>query len=138
MLHMEFDDKIDYGGEAVAFNVRDVAVKNKYYRRGVWTGKYLQMTVMDIPPNSDVGLEKHDDTEQLLMVMQGVGTVYMGESEDSVKKLGVATPDYVIIVPAGTYHNVMNNSLRPLKLMSIYAPPHHKKGVIQRTKQDAE
>lgn len=134
---MDFDDKVDYGLEAVAFNLKEVAVRNKFYRRAVWTGEDMQLTVMDIPPKGDIGLEKHDDVEQMLFVYEGVGTVYMGESEDKVSRLGEATPGYVVIVPKGTYHNIVNNHRSSLKLASIYAPPHHKKGAIHKTKEEA-
>lgn len=41
-----------------------------------------------------------------------------------------------IFVPAGTWHNIINVGNSPLKLSSIYAPPHHPKGTIHRTKSD--
>jgi mannose-6-phosphate isomerase-like protein (cupin superfamily) len=45
--------------------------------------------------------------------------------------------DYAIFVPAGTWHNLINTGNRPLKLYSIYAPPNHPHGTVQRTKADA-
>ena len=44
----------------------------------------------------------------------------------------------VIFVPAGTWHNVINAGNTPLKLYSIYAPPHHPRGTIHRTKEEAQ
>jgi mannose-6-phosphate isomerase-like protein (cupin superfamily) len=39
----------------------------------------------------------------------------------------------------GAEHNVINTSqTEPLKLYTIYTPPHHKDGVIRKTKADAE
>ena len=39
-----------------------------------------------------------------------------------------------IFVPAGTWHNLINVGNVPIKLYSIYAPPNHPKGIVQRTK----
>ncbi|MES2668711.1 MAG: cupin domain-containing protein, partial [Patescibacteria group bacterium] len=46
--------------------------------------------------------------------------------------------DSVVIIPAGTKHNIVNTGEEPLKLYSIYATPHHKDNVIHKTKADAE
>ena len=45
---------------------------------------------------------------------------------------------YMAFVPAGTWHNVRNGGRCPLKLSSVYAPPHHPWGTVQHTKEDAE
>ncbi|MDY2700241.1 MAG: cupin domain-containing protein, partial [Lachnospiraceae bacterium] len=41
-------------------------------------------------------------------------------------------------VPAGTWHNIVNAGRIPLRLTSIYAPPHHPRGTIHRTKEEAQ
>ena len=41
------------------------------------------------------------------------------------------------MVPAGTWHNVINTGNTPLKLYSIYAPPNHPFGTVHVTKADA-
>lgn len=44
----------------------------------------------------------------------------------------------VIIVPAGAKHNIINvDNITALKMYTIYAPPHHKDGIIRPTKEDA-
>ena len=44
-----------------------------------------------------------------------------------------------VIVPAGTYHNVINNSkTKTLKLYTLYSPPNHPDGTIHKTKEEAE
>ena len=42
------------------------------------------------------------------------------------------------MIPAGKWHNIINIGKEPLKLYSIYAPPHHPKGTVQKTKSDKE
>ncbi|MBI4011530.1 MAG: cupin domain-containing protein [Candidatus Rokubacteria bacterium] len=44
-----------------------------------------------------------------------------------------------VVVPAGTYHNVINVSkTMPLKLYTIYTPPNHPDGAVHKTKAEAE
>jgi mannose-6-phosphate isomerase-like protein (cupin superfamily) len=43
-----------------------------------------------------------------------------------------------VVVPAGTWHNVINTSkTRVLKLYTLYSPPNHPDGTIHKTKADA-
>ncbi|MGB9707095.1 MAG: cupin domain-containing protein, partial [Microgenomates group bacterium] len=43
-----------------------------------------------------------------------------------------------VVVPAGAQHNVINTGSEPLKLYTIYAPPHHRYDVVRATKQEAD
>jgi mannose-6-phosphate isomerase-like protein (cupin superfamily) len=44
-----------------------------------------------------------------------------------------------VVVPAGTYHNVINTSKTlELKLYTIYSPPNHPDGTVHKTKAEAE
>ena len=44
-----------------------------------------------------------------------------------------------VLVPAGTYHNVVNTSkTEMLKLYTIYSPPNHPDGTVHKTKAEAE
>ena len=45
----------------------------------------------------------------------------------------------MIIVPAGSKHNVINtDAVKELKMYTIYAVPQHKDGIIRATKKDAQ
>ncbi|HEY0979509.1 MAG TPA: cupin domain-containing protein, partial [Candidatus Paceibacterota bacterium] len=46
--------------------------------------------------------------------------------------------DMVVVIPAGTTHNIINTGDDALKLYSIYATPHHEDGTVHATKADAE
>jgi mannose-6-phosphate isomerase-like protein (cupin superfamily) len=52
-------------------------------------------------------------------------------------QVGVSDDD-AVLVPAGTWHNLINTGGAPLKLYSIYAPPQHPKSTVHETKADAE
>ena len=96
------------------------------------------MTLMCIPVCASVGLEIHEDTDQILKVEQGMALVKMGKNKCELDfQQEVCTGD-TIFVPAGTWHNIMNTGWTPLKLSVLYAPPHHPSGTIHCTKEDAE
>lgn len=114
------------------------SLRNQNFRTVVWTGSQLQLTVMCIPVCGEIGLEIHPDTDQLIRVEDGQALVRMGKDrEASAFQRRIGTGD-AVLVPCGTWHNVINTGNRPLKLSSLYAPPHHPKGTIHRTKADAE
>lgn len=44
-----------------------------------------------------------------------------------------------VIVPAGTYHNVLNTSeTTPLRTYTTYSPRNHSDGTVHKTKAEAE
>lgn len=130
--------KFDLGGQPVVVNIEKETMTNNYFRKAIWTGKYLQVTVMSIPAGGEVGIEIHEDTDQFLRVEYGLASVYMGKTKKDVKFIGKANQNSAILVPAGTWHNILNEQNMPLKLYSIYAPPHHPFGTIHKTKFEAD
>lgn len=131
-------DENDYGKQPYAFNIHLASAINENFRLSKWTGDNLQLTLMSIEPGDDIGLEKHDDVEQFIRIESGKGYVMMGEDKDHLDYQKNVDEDYVILIPKGVWHNVVNIGKSPLKLYSIYSPPEHKKGTIHETKEDAE
>jgi len=134
------DDRIslkDYGPKPFVVNINEASKQNKTYRTALWTGKHLQVTLMSIKVGEDIGLEIHPNTDQFLRIEQGQGMVQMGKSKNNLNFKRNLTDDSAIMVPAGTWHNVINTGNTPLKLYSIYAPPHHPFGTVHVTKADA-
>lgn len=117
-------------------NVMQKATENQNFREVLWTGAYAQMTLMSIPVCSDIGTEIHRDTDQMLRIEQGNALVKMGEYECLLDFSKELCKGDVIFVPAGTWHNVINIGRCPLKLSSVYAPPHHPAGGSWATKQE--
>jgi mannose-6-phosphate isomerase-like protein (cupin superfamily) len=127
----------DYGPEPFVVNIEDATKQNNNYRLALWTGQHLQLTLMSIRPGEDIGLEMHPNVDQFLRIEEGQGLVRMGKRKDMLDFQRNVNKDYAIIIPAGTWHNLINTGNRPLKLYSIYAPPNHPHGTVQRTKADA-
>ena len=126
----------NWKAEPYVENVLQRAVRNTNYRTEIWTGCYAQMTLMCIPVCSDIGLEIHEDTDQLIRIEQGMGLVKMGSCKERPDFQRKVCKGDVIFVPAGTWHNVINIARVPLKVSAIYAPPHHPVGTVHRTKED--
>lgn len=127
----------DVGATAYVFDVEQATLDNTNFRMSAFTAPRLQLTLMSIPVGGDVGLEMHDHVDQFLRVEEGMARVYFGESESSVRFDAIARPGDAILVPSGTWHNIVNLSPRtPLKLYSIYGPQQHPLGTIHVTKPE--
>lgn len=135
---MEEQNIINSGDKPTLLNLNNVARSNRFYRKEIWTGEYLQLTVMSIPVGGEVGLELHNENDQMIGVEYGVASVYSGATKQGVKFMGNVNSDYAIFIPAGTWHNIINDGNVPLKLYSVYAPPHHPKGTMHKTKFDSD
>ncbi|MGN0131946.1 MAG: cupin domain-containing protein [Lachnospiraceae bacterium] len=128
----------DKGPDPYVANIERLAMQNPNFRTAVWTGSHLQLTMMCIPPCGEIGLEIHEDTDQYIRVEQGCAVVKMGKCRKQQDFQQNVSRGDVIFVPAGTWHNVINMGSCPLRVSSVYAPPHHPKGTIHHTKEDAE
>jgi mannose-6-phosphate isomerase-like protein (cupin superfamily) len=107
-------------------------IKNKDFRRVLYTGKFSQLVLMSLKPGEEIGEEVHDDVDQFFRFEEGKGLVVIDDVEHEVKD-GVA-----VVVPSSAKHNVINTSKKnDLKLYTIYSPPEHQDGVVRHTKQDA-
>lgn len=128
----------DYGPQPYVVDIERATVQNDTYRTALWTGNHLQLTLMSIGVGDDIGLEVHPDVDQFLRIEEGQGLTKMGSTRDNLSYQANVTDGYAVFIPAGTWHNLINTGYTPLKLYSIYAPPNHPWGTVQKTKQDAE
>lgn len=131
-------DPNDAGPNPFVVDIEQATLANENYRTTLWTGSNLQMTVMNIEPGNEIGLEVHEDGDQFLRVESGRGRVQMGPSKDDLPFDREVGDDWVILVPAGSWHNVSNVGDEPLKLYALYAPPEHPHGTVHPTKAEAD
>ncbi len=128
----------DFGGEPFAASIERITEANQTYRTALWTGNQLQVTVMSIPVSGDIGLEIHPHTDQFIRIENGCALAVMGKRKDALNFRQKITGGFAVIIPAGTWHNIINIGNTPLKLYSIYAPVQHPFGTVQQTKKIAE
>ncbi len=115
-------------------NIEKKTLDNDYFRQVLFTGKYAQLVVMSLKPGEEIGNEVHQTVDQFFRIEQGEAEFVFEGKDKHTAKDGDA-----VIVPAGTYHNVINTSkTAKLKLYTIYSPPNHPDKTVHKTKAEAE
>jgi mannose-6-phosphate isomerase-like protein (cupin superfamily) len=115
-------------------SIEKQTLSNGYFRQVLFTGKFCQLVVMCLQPGEEIGNEIHDHVDQFFRIEEGEAKFVFSDSEEHRVKA-----DDAVIVPAGTFHNVINTSnTKPLKLYTIYSPPNHPDGTVHQTKAEAE
>ncbi|MFI5295987.1 MAG: cupin domain-containing protein [Thermodesulfovibrionales bacterium] len=114
--------------------IEQATMDNCNFRQVLFTGKHSQLVVMCLQPTEEIGTEVHQNVDQFFRIEQGTAKfVFDGRQEHAVSE-GDA-----VVVPAGTYHNVINaSSVIPLKLYTLYSPPNHPDGTVHKTKAEAD
>ncbi len=140
MIHHSFKEPfiMDYGSSPLIVNIDRYTNVNKNFRTALWTGTYMQVTLMTIPPKESIALEQHGALDQFIKIESGKGLAEMGQDKNTLNYKRFVDSDYAIIIPAGFWHKITNIGTTPLKLYSVYAPPTHPFGTIHKTKEEAE
>jgi mannose-6-phosphate isomerase-like protein (cupin superfamily) len=112
-------------------NFQNAASENEFFRNVLYTGERSQLVAMSLAPEEEIGAETHATTDQTFFFIDG-----SGEATVDRKPLPISAGD-VLFVPAGSLHNVRNTSKRPMKLLTLYAPPEHPAGTIEKTREEA-
>lgn len=110
--------------------------KNRYFRRVIWTGEHFQLALMSLPCSVSTGEEIHDNADQFIFITRGNGKIVFSHSKGKNDWEEKIHPGYCAVVPAGTFHNIVNTGSATLKLFTLYAPPVHAPKTIQRIKED--
>lgn len=113
-------------------NIEKDTLENNNFRKVIWTGDHMQLVLMSLAPNEDIGAEIHPLVDQFFRVEQGQAKAVVAGEEIAL------TEDSVLIVPAGAEHNITNTGTDVLKIYTIYTPPNHIDGRVHPTKADAE
>lgn len=110
-------------------NIEEETLKNEDYRRVLYTAKNCQLVLMSIKPGDAIGEEVHG-LDQFIRIEGGSAQAVLdGETHD-------LCTDHAVVVPAGVKHNIINTGDVDLKLYTIYSPPEHKDGLVEKTKAE--
>jgi len=113
-------------------NIETKSLENEYFREVLFTASRIQIVVMALQPGEEIGTEVHDDTDQFIRVEAGRGKAILDGAQHDL------TDGSAVVIPAGTTHNIINSSpAEPLKLYTIYSPPEHPDGTINKNKAEA-
>ena len=114
--------------------IEKATLDNDYFRQVLFTGEHLQLVVMCLQPGEEIGNEVHPTVDQFFRIEEGKARFVFNGKEEHLVHASDA-----VVVPAGTYHNVINaSSTQPLRLYTIYTPPQHPDGTVHKTKAEAE
>jgi mannose-6-phosphate isomerase-like protein (cupin superfamily) len=123
-------------------DIENDTINNKLWRKVVETGKHLQVVLMSVPPEQELGWERHGrpkPTDQFFRVdsPQGHGVLQVGRKMGQVDDEIDLHDGIAAVVPGGMWHNVINDSRHHrLNFYTVYAPPHHPRDRVDRTKSD--
>jgi mannose-6-phosphate isomerase-like protein (cupin superfamily) len=113
-------------------NIEQATLANTNFRQVLYTAPHSQLVLMSILPHDEIGMEVHPNVDQFFRFEAGEGKAILNGEEVMFKA------NDVLIVPAGTNHNIINTSTTDLlKLYTIYSPANHPDGTIHATKADA-
>lgn len=110
-------------------DIERLTLENEDYRRVLYTAKHMQLVLMTLQPDEEIGEEVHD-LDQFIRVEAGRGKVILDGVETDV------ADGSAIVIPEGARHNVVNTGTEPLRLYTLYGPPEHKDGTVHVTKAD--
>lgn len=112
-------------------NIEQLSLENNNFRKVLYTDRNCQLVLMSLLAGEEIGEEVHD-VDQFFRVEKGRGKAILnGVSRD-------IADGSAIVIPAGTKHNIVNSAAEPMKLYTLYMPPHHRDGVVHKTKGEAE
>jgi mannose-6-phosphate isomerase-like protein (cupin superfamily) len=119
-------------------NIEERTLSNETFRTVLHVGEHSELTLMSIPPGEEIGLEVHAEIDQFLRIESGQAKVVAGPDKENLNETYELSDDWAFVVPAGTWHNVINTGDKPLKLYTLYSPPNHEAGTVHKTKEEAE
>ena len=114
--------------------IEQVALRNTFFRRVLFTSRHTQLVVMCLQPGEDTGDEVHAEADQFFRIERGDARFVFDDKDERLAHAGDG-----VVVPAGTHHSVFNASKSaPLRLYTIYSPPAHPEGTVHKTRLEAE
>jgi mannose-6-phosphate isomerase-like protein (cupin superfamily) len=113
-------------------NIEKDTIENNNYRKVINTSNNIQLVLMSLKPKEEIGREIHDNIDQFFRIEKGNGLALV-EENGIINKIEL-NDGSVIIIPKGTFHNIINIGDNELKLYTIYSPPNHPKDRVQLNK----
>lgn len=112
-------------------NFANLARANSFFGKEIFTGSSAQIVTMSLNPNEDIGEETHNSVDQIFFFIEGRGKAIVSGTEIPVNE------NDILFIQRSTNHNIINTSSEKMKIISVYAPAKHPRGLTQATKADA-
>ncbi len=114
-------------------NIEQDSTANTDYRRVINTFNNAQLVYMSLEPGVEIGNEIHG-IDQFIRIEKGSAKAIVNNGEQEYD----LTDGSIVMIPAGTWHNIINTDDTPVKLYTIYSGPQHLHNTVQPTKADEE
>src|SRR5512140_2652502 len=85
--------------------IEHLTLENTFFRKVLFTANHSQLVLMCLRPGEEIGDEVHPDVDQFFRIERGEAKFVLDEKDERVARDGDA-----VVVPMGTYHNVINTS----------------------------
>ena len=109
-------------------NIEKITINNKFYRKVLHTTKNMQLVVMRLKPNEEIGMERHAKSSQFIKIESGRAKAIISDKQYYLKD-GDA-----VVIPPNSYHNIIAIGDEDLNLYTVYTPPTHPKNTKQKNK----
>ncbi len=112
-------------------NIEKISIDNDNFRKVLYTDKNSQLVLMSLLPGEEIGEEVHD-VDQFFRVEKGIGKAVLNGIDHEL------SDGSVVVIPVGLKHNIVNTGTESMKMYTLYMPPHHRDGVVHKTKANGE
>lgn len=107
----------------LVFNVKKMAMSNMNFKDEIWKGTNIQVCLMHLNPGENLGIKTNENQDQFIHIIEGQGLCLMGENSSNLNYKNIISEGSCIIIPTGTYYDLVNTGAIPIKCFSIYSPP---------------
>lgn len=90
-----------------------------YFRVVHEPNKHVKLKELTVNPGQRLSMQKHKDRAEFWFVSEGVASVYTVNRSTDVEMIGVFKEHQHIWIPEGSWHQLCNETDRPLKIIEI-------------------
>ena len=111
----------------LVFDIENLVIDNNNFREVLFTNDHSQVVIMSISPGENIGSEVHT-TDQIIFILEGSGIAVVNGININI------SDGFVINIPKGNKHDIINTGQKSMKLYTVYSPPNEPPGLIQKNK----
>lgn len=90
-----------------------------YYRVLHEPNNNVKLKELTVDPGKSLSMQKHQDRSEFWFVSEGVASVYTVNNSTDVESIGMYKEHQHIWIPRGSWHQLVNETDKPLKLIEI-------------------
>jgi mannose-6-phosphate isomerase-like protein (cupin superfamily) len=115
----------------LVIDIRGAVTENADLHHVLYTAPHCELAVMSLKPLEEITGDARD-VDQVFRVEGGSGAAIVDGRRTPIRA------GFVVVVPAGIPHHIVNTGSSPLRLCTLSAPPLHRDDVFHPTRADEE